>query len=132
MEKSRNSQELMCENVEAFSIKFGIPQLEESGFLEPDDMMFRLEFIQEEMDEFTEAYNERDLAGALDALVDIMYVAIGTAYMMNLPILDAWERVHHANMQKVKVKNVSESKRGSIHDLRKPEGWTPPDLSDLV
>ena len=132
--KSRNSQEQMCKDIEAFSIKFGLPQPENSGFLEDEDMRYRINFIQEELDELNEAWNDGDLEGALDALVDIMYVTLGTAWLMNLPILDAWDRVHHANMQKVRVENSSDprSKRNHHLDIVKPDNWVRPYLKDLL
>ena len=134
MEKLRNSQELMCENINAFSIKFGLPQLENPGFLKPEDMMYRLEFIQEELDELYGAHQDRNLEEALDALVDIMYVVLGTAWLMNLPIMDAWDRVHHANMQKERVVTNTDprSKRHHHLDIVKPDGWIPPNLKDLL
>ena len=132
MEQSQSLQELMVKNIEEFSTKFKLPQLDKPGFLDDDLMMFRLLFIREEVDELNLAMVYEDLEDALDALVDIMYVVLGTAWMMNLPIMDAWDRVHAANMKKVRVENASESKRNSSYDLKKPEGWSPPDLSDLV
>ena len=132
MEQSQSLQELMVKNIEEFSTKFKLPQLDKPGFLDDDLMMFRLLFIREEVDELNLAMVYEDLEDALDALVDIMYVVLGTAWMMNLPIMDAWDRVHAANMKKVRVENASESKRNSSYDLKKPDGWEPPDLSDLV
>jgi predicted HAD superfamily Cof-like phosphohydrolase len=44
---------------------------------------------------------------------------------------EGWNRVHAANMQKVKGTQEI-SKRNSPYDVVKPKDWTPPDLSDLV
>lgn len=45
---------------------------------------------------------------------------------------EAWDRVHRANMAKVRAERASDSKRGSSFDVVKPEGWQAPDLGDLV
>ena len=133
-ENLRNSKERMFEAIKAFSIKFELPQLRHPGFLDPDDMVYRIDFIQEELDELIDATDAGDLEGALDALVDIMYVTLGTAWLMNLPIMDAWDRVHHANMQKERVVTNTDprSKRHHHLDIVKPTDWHPPILKDLL
>jgi predicted HAD superfamily Cof-like phosphohydrolase len=68
----------------------------------------------------------------LDALVDLVYVALGTAVMHGFDFDEAWRRVHAANMQKVRATMAEESARSSILDVVKPPGWKAPDLSDLV
>lgn len=73
-----------------------------------------------------------DLEKKLDALVDLVYVAIGTAYLHGFNFNEAWRRVHEANMKKVRAERAEQSARGSTFDVVKPEGWTAPDLSDLV
>ena len=44
----------------------------------------------------------------------------------------AFDRVHKANMSKIRAKSNKEGKRGSTWDVVKPEGWVAPDLTDLV
>jgi predicted HAD superfamily Cof-like phosphohydrolase len=73
------------------------------------------------------------MAQALDGLVDLVYVALGTAYLHGFDFREAWRRVHFANMNKVRAsQDGSDSKRGSSYDVIKPPGWRPPDHSDLV
>jgi predicted HAD superfamily Cof-like phosphohydrolase len=88
--------------------------------------------MQEELDEYSSARSDSNLAGQLDALVDILYVAIGTAYQHGFDLAEAWRRVHEANMQKVRVQKFQDSTRGSLFDVVKPPGWVPPNLEDLV
>ena len=81
-----------------------------------------------------------DPVEVLDGLVDIIYVAIGTAAFCGFlddsngkTVLEkAWDEVHRSNMEKVKVSSASESKRNTIIDMLKPENWTPPQLAGLV
>lgn len=70
---------------------------------------------------------------ALDALVDLVYVALGTAYVQGFDFDEAWRRVHEANMKKVRAQaDGADSKRGSGYDVVKPPGWQPASLKDLV
>src|SRR5262249_8318619 len=94
---------------------------------------FRIRFLAEELHEFKRARTQAELADQLDALVDLVYVALGTAVLMGLaPAWDqAWAAVQRANMQKVRATAAAESKRGSTHDVVKPPGWTPPDIRGI-
>jgi predicted HAD superfamily Cof-like phosphohydrolase len=72
------------------------------------------------------------LEESLDGLVDLVYVAIGTAYMHGFDFQSAWDRVHEANMKKIRAPSAEASKRKSSFDVVKPEGWEPPTHTDLV
>lgn len=120
--------------------------------LEPELLEFRARFMQEELDEYNiagsklqlllhnrEAWGEIDNAEIahllelqLDALVDLVYVVLGTSYLHGFDFKEAWRRVHDANMQKVRAERASDSKRGSTYDVVKPDGWEPPSHTDLV
>lgn len=132
MAKSRSLPGSMFEDIEAFGKKYDLPQLEEPGLLDEELMQFRYRFMKEELFETMDAYHCEDIEAVFDGLLDLAYVVLGTAWMMKLPFDEGWLRVHHANMQKVKVTNANESKRNSPYDLKKPEGWRPPYLEDLL
>ena len=80
-------------------------------------------FMQEELDEFIDSMVANNLVGAADALADLVYVALGTAYMMGLPFQDIWDAVQKANMTKV----AGTTKRGMRIDAMKPAGWVGPE-----
>ena len=131
---------MICKIV-AFHEKFG---LQYNGFPRPlpiEISVFRVGFMHEELKEYEEAVvaynlspNPKDLERQLDALVDLLYVLLGTAYLHGFARIwkTAFKRVHRANMKKVRAENSSESKRNSTQDVIKPEGWVAPDLSDLI
>ena len=116
----------------------------------PDGLkQFRVGFLAEELCEYvsdSEVFHQvvkstfvgevdmrrQPLEKQLDALVDLMYVLLGTAYLQGFDIKEAWNRVHAANMTKVRALRQEDSKRESVYDVVKPEGFRPPDLSDLV
>lgn len=172
----------MMDNISDFHAKFGHTPYGSFKETPVDFITFREKFLVEEAAETMKAMGERDKAGALDGLVDLAYVAMGTVYMayaapeevrfslndvglldiakvadgvkltqlskqwlvdlsygcmktagqLNWDFIEAWRRVHHANMQKVRVERIEDSKRGSVFDIVKPSGWVAPDLSDLV
>jgi predicted HAD superfamily Cof-like phosphohydrolase len=85
----------------------------------------------EELAEYTQAITKKDAAGALDALVDIVYIALGTAWLFNLPFDKAWNEVQKANMSKIRAKSKSK-KRGTAFDVIKPKGWEAPNIERIV
>jgi predicted HAD superfamily Cof-like phosphohydrolase len=111
--------------------KFGFPIGESDKlFGDREAQEFRLKFLQEELDELREAFTNGDRVKAFDALLDLAYVAYGTALFMGVDIAD-WHcgmaAVHKANMAKILVESADSSKRGQSLDLVKPEGWVGPE-----
>jgi predicted HAD superfamily Cof-like phosphohydrolase len=116
----------------------------------PDDLQsFRIKFLREELEEYMKAVNALHtarlikmhpdditlhLADALDALVDLVYVALGTAQFHGFDFHEAWQRVHEVNMTQKRRANGdgSDSKRGTSYDVVKIHPFTPPDHTDLV
>lgn len=117
-----------------FHNKFGINPTYFADHTMPVDLReFRIKFMQEELDEYKEAVENGDMEKAMDALIDLEYVLLGTAYMHQFKHNEGWDRVHSANMKKVRARrDGSDSVRGSAWDVVKPEGWVAPDLSDLL
>jgi predicted HAD superfamily Cof-like phosphohydrolase len=125
-------------DVGKFHARFNLPHVntyEQIGErpIDPDLMDFRVRFMEEELNEFKEGLAEGDHAKMFDALIDLTYVAMGTAHMQGYPWQQGWDRVQAANMAKVRAQSDgSDSKRGSSFDVVKPKGWTPPDIKGLL
>ncbi len=102
--------------------KFGIPFYHVPGLLTQERFSERYIFLLEELDEFKHAVNNNDMALMADALVDLVYVAKGTAAMMGLPWKKLWNDVQRANLSKVK----GTTHRNMRHDLVKPKDWKGP------
>lgn len=117
----------MWRDMQHFHEKFLLPQCEVPSILEKELHEFRFKFMHEELEEFEDACERKDLVKAFDALIDLVYVAMGTAYLMNLPWDEGWLHVQTANMAKVRAKHKGESSRGSTYDVIKPEGWVAPE-----
>jgi predicted HAD superfamily Cof-like phosphohydrolase len=104
----------------------------------------RANFMFEELLEFAEASglgfdkrlmrfkpsddSDQDLAGQADALIDMVYVAMGTSIMLGLPWSKLWDEVHAANMKK----KAAPTPRMPNGDAVKPPGWTSPDARVIL
>lgn len=118
----------MFGDVKAFHEKFGqvydgppIRRLNDES-----EVLFRHDFLTEEVSEHGKALANGHPADQLDALVDICFVAMGTAYKHGWDFEEAWRRVVAANMNKQSVTT------GGKFKISKPDGWVAPDHSDLV
>ena len=88
------------------------------------------EYRQKTSNELT---TTQSLEGMLDALVDLVYVTLGTSHLHGFNFREAWRRVHDANMRKVRAQVGRVGPRGNHEfDVIKPEGWTAPSHADLV
>ena len=122
----------LLKDIDNFHKKYGFEKNEKVGIPNDNELVnFRTSFLMEELAEYTNAITKKDSAGALDALVDIVYIALGTAWLFNLPFEKAWKEVQKANMSKVRAKSKSK-KRGTAFDVVKPKDWKAPNIDRIV
>lgn len=120
------------DDIADFHAKFGLAYYGEPRQLPTELHDFRFKFLDEELDEYLTGVHAQSLSHQLDALVDLAYVTLGTAYLHGFDFKEAWRRVHLANMKKIKAQKPGDSLRGNHqYDVVKPPGWQPPDLTDL-
>lgn len=122
------------EAVQEFNEKFHFKVMDKPGLLNEHLFQMRANFMIEELREYTMAHEVEDLPEMLDGLIDLLYVVVGTMHFHGWTSeqqVEAFRRVHEANMKKVPVRHEGESKRGTLYDAKKPKGWIPPDLKDL-
>jgi len=140
------------QDIADFHRKFGLEYDGRPRALPKELGDFRVDFKREELREYIKASHilhlelttegktpdrgviVEQLEDQLDALVDMVYVILGTAYLHGYEVRwqEAWDRVHAANMAKVRAASAGDSKRGSTFDVVKPAGWVKPDHKDLV
>jgi predicted HAD superfamily Cof-like phosphohydrolase len=107
-----------------YQVKESVSQLDSSVLYE--FLKFRLDFLQEELDETCKAYVEKDAEEIVDGLIDLVVVAVGTLDLYGVDFNKAWFEVLRANMNKrVGVKEGRANPYG-LPDLCKPEGWIAP------
>jgi predicted HAD superfamily Cof-like phosphohydrolase len=118
------------EDVKAFYEKFEQPMssIPTQDLVTPTRLIERINFMQEELDEFKEGAATRDMALMADSLIDLVYVVKGTAIEMGLPWEELWMDVQRANMAKV----IGQTKRGIQIDVAKPPGWVGPKTEAIL
>lgn len=102
-ERSQTSVPFVDE-VEVFNNTFGKPN-NYSPVIPNDKKLtdFVVNFIKEETDELAEAIENKDIVEVLDAICDLLYVAIGNATMVfgvKDKLIDAFAEVQASNMSK--------------------------------
>lgn len=163
-----------------FHEKFGLTSLTHSSNPGPrpaeeiteELLKFRLKFLEEELIELAQSMHfarlakpgggdmvgvSLDHAQAFDSLIDLVYVALGTAHLLGYPWQEGWEAVQTANMAKERCQidhkyvgdgieacrdlnpdgycgapKEKHGSRGSLFDVMKPPGWTPPDIAAVL
>lgn len=68
-----------CADVQAFQEKFGLEMPDKFSFISNDLFDFRVRFFLEETKEYEESHQNQDLGGAIDALIDLVYITCGCA-----------------------------------------------------
>lgn len=119
----------MLAEVERFNreiIDLDIP--DKPTLLSHDRQRFATKFMQEEIGEFDRACTVGDIQEAADALIDLVYVALGRLVEMGIPPGPVFQEVQRANMDKKR----GQTKRGDACDAVKPDGWKAPDHSWLL
>ena len=61
----------------------------------------RIDLIKEELEELTEAMNNKDLLEVADALTDILYVTYGAGHALGIDLDRCFEEVQNSNMSKL-------------------------------
>jgi len=125
------------QDVAIFHNKFGLDNTVYGGIgpreVSDELLEFRTKFLDEELAEFKEGVAEGNIAKMADALVDLVYVAHGTAHILGLPWDELWADVQRANMTKRRAAvDGSDSKRGSSFDVIKPPGWIGPRTDEIL
>lgn len=91
------------------------------------EFLFMVNTLEEELQEFKDGFKNKSYNEMADALIDLIYFALGHSFRMGINFNDNFLLVHKANMQKIKA-NTS---RGET-DAEKPEGWQEPKFKPLV
>lgn len=119
------------QDIHRMHVKFGVH--ERIKQLTPDQLrwflIFRLDFLEEELREAREAATPEDL---VDAMIDLCVVAIGTLDALGVNSHEAWNRVHAANLAKEPGIKPTRPNPLGFPDLIKPPGWIAPTHADNV
>ena len=90
----------------------------------------RIDLIKEELEELTEAMNNKDLLEVADALTDILYVTYGAGHAFGIDLDQCFQVVQNSNMSK-----LDENGKPIYNDagkVMKGPNYFKPDLSKFV
>ena len=109
----------------------GTKQPEKFSVLNRERLLFALTAMYEELNEFTVANNCNNVGEALDAMIDLIYFALGRCYEMGITI-EQFEKCWNIVQEKNMAKKRGTKNRGTDQDAMKPEGWQAADLGEIL
>ena len=88
-------------SVKKFMQTFGQEVKNKAAF--PNDKIIKLRYdlIQEELNEFKQALDQKDLKEVADALTDILYVTYGAGHAFGIDLDKCFDEVQSSNMSKL-------------------------------
>ena len=90
----------------------------------------RIDLIKEELEELTEAMNNKDLLEVADALTDILYVTYGAGHAFGIDLDKCFDEVQKSNMSKLGKDNKPiYNEHGKV--MKGPD-YFKPDLSKFL
>jgi len=116
-------------NVKDFHQAFGQRVGETPELPSKDERELRRKLLAEEYTEYVVAEYNNDIVEIADALADIIYIAAGTAVSYGIPLDRIFGEVHRSNMAKLVDGKVIRRSDGKV---QKPEGWTPPNIKNIL
>ena len=87
--------------VGVFMKTFGQEVKDKPSFRTDKINKLRLDLIKEELNELTEAMNNKDLLEVADALTDILYVTYGAGHAFGINLDKCFDEVQNSNMSKL-------------------------------
>ena len=87
--------------VGTFMKTFGQEVKNKASFSTDKINKLRIDLIKEELEELTEAMNNKDLLEVADALTDILYVTYGAGHAFGIDLDKCFEEVQNSNMSKL-------------------------------
>ena len=89
------------DDVKTFMETYGQEVKKTPSFPNDKIIQLRIDLIKEELKEFQEAINNKDLLEIADALTDILYVTYGAGYAYGINLDKCFKEVQRANMSKL-------------------------------
>ena len=116
-------------NTEFYEVKkfhgaFGHPTSDVPRVMEEERANKRYLWMLEELNEFLTASQNKDIVEQADAMIDVIYLALGTLVEMGIEPDELFKIVKHANMSK--LWEDGKPHYNDIGKVIKPEGWENP------
>jgi len=120
------------EQVKLFHKTFGQPVLTKPTIPSKERCDLRFKLIEEELEEFKEAYENNDIVEVADALTDLLYVIFGSHIEFGLSEIaeELFDEVQKSNMSKLDENgNVIYKPNGKV---AKSDLFKEPDLKSII
>ena len=89
------------EKVKLFMDTYGQEVKDKAEFSDAKTNKLRIDLIKEELEELTQAMNEKNLLEVADALTDILYVTYGAGHAFGIDLDKCFDEVQNSNMSKL-------------------------------
>ena len=89
------------EKVRVFMKTYGQEVKDKADFSDARTNKLRIDLIKEELEELTEAMQDKNLLEVADALTDILYVTYGAGHAFGIDLDKCFEEVQNSNMSKL-------------------------------
>ena len=89
--------------VKTFMKTFGQEVKDKPSFPDKKIQDLRYELIKEELDEFKQAIEDKNLKEVADALTDILYVTYGAGHAFGIDLDKCFDEVQSSNMSKLGI-----------------------------
>ena len=118
------------ESVKKFMKTFGQEIKEKAGFPSDKISALRYDLIYEELREFKEALDNKDIKEVADALTDILYVTYGAGHAFGINLDKCFQEVQNSNMSKLDPNGKPiYNEKGKV---MKGPNYFKPDLSKFI
>ena len=104
------------EQVKEFNKVFGIEHNNTPTLISKEEWMLRYGLMEEELNEYYDACEEKNLIEVADALGDMLYILCGTilAHGMQDKITEVFNEIHRSNMSKIEDGVVLRREDGKV------------------
>ena len=89
------------EKVRLFMKTYGQEVKDKAGLSDAKTNKLRIDLIKEELEELTQAMNDKNLLEVADALTDILYVTYGAGHAFGIDLDKCFDEVQNSNMSKL-------------------------------
>ena len=130
MKTKQNGEGTNFELVGDFMEAFGQDVQFEPTWPDFNTRELRLELIQEELDELSDAVADRDMIQIADALTDLLYVVYGAGHAFGIDLDECFQEVHASNMSKLGPNGKPIHREDG--KVMKGPGYFEPDLESIL
>ena len=89
------------QKVKLFMDTYGQEVKDKAEFSDEKTNKLRIDLIKEELEELTQAMNDKNLLEVADALTDILYVTYGAGHAFGINLDNCFKEVQSSNMSKL-------------------------------